>query len=196
MDDIKTYSRLPIPKDSAWERNTFWRKLPSWLKEFLTGCNNLIKWAPTIWKQRDWDDAFIFDVLQKKIEFQRKELVSANRHMNIDRDNRDMTLALNLLERVREEHYQLECMDYWNDDISFEDVPNKPDSKSFKIITTGERFDEYLKKYSSSVRVVIEKRGVIEDKKTLCLEVSYYNHNKANKLLFRVLEERLPYWWD
>ena len=69
MDDIKTYSRLPIPKDSAWERNTFWRKLPSWLKEFLTGCNNLIKWAPTIWKQRDWDDAFIFDVLQKIYTF-------------------------------------------------------------------------------------------------------------------------------
>jgi hypothetical protein len=151
---------------------------------------------PTIYHDRDWDGDFILKILQKKIEFQRKELVSANRHMNIDRDNRDMTLALNLLERVREEHYQLECMDYWNDDISFEDVPNKPDSKSIEIKTTDERFDDYLNKYPSSVRVVIKKHGVIEDKKTLCLEVSYYNHNKANKLLFRVLEERLPYWWD
>jgi hypothetical protein len=44
--------------------------------------------------------------------------------------------------------------------------------------------------------VVIKKHGVIEDKKTLCLEVSYYNHNKANKLLFRILEERLDQWWD
>ena len=34
------------------------------------------------------------------------------------------------------------------------------------------------------------------DKKTLCLKVSYYNHSKANKLLFRVLEERLVFWWD
>jgi hypothetical protein len=37
---------------------------------------------------------------------------------------------------------------------------------------------------------------VNDDKKTLCLLVSYYNHNKANKLLFRVLEEKLAQWWD
>jgi hypothetical protein len=193
---MKTYKQLPIPKDSDWDRNTLFSKLHWRIRYFLTGCRNLIKWMPTIYHDRDWDGDYILKILQKKIEFQRKKLVSDNRHMNINRDNRDMTLALNLLERVREEHYQLECMDYWNDDISFQDVPNKPDSKSFKIKTTGERFDEYLKKYPSSVRVVIEKRGVIEDKKTLCLEVSYYNHNKANKLLFRILEERLAFWWD
>ena len=193
---MKTYKQLPIPEDSDWDRNTLFSKLNWRIRYFLTGVKNIFKWMPTIYHDRDWDGDFILKILQKKIEFQRKELVSANRHMNIDRDNRDMTLALNLLERVREEHYQLECMDYWNDDISFEDVQNKPDSKSIEIKTTDERFDDYLNKYPSSVRVVIKKHGVIEDKKTLCLEVSYYNHNKANKLLFRILEERLPYWWD
>ena len=193
---MKTYKQLPIPKDSDWDRNTLLSKLHWRIRYFFTGVKNIFKWMPTIYHDRDWDGDFILKILQKKIEFQRKELVSANRHMNIDRDNRDMTLALNLLERVREEHYQLECMDYWNDDISFEDVQNKPDSKSIEIKTTDERFDDYLNKYPSSVRVVIKKHGVIEDKKTLCLEVSYYNHNKANKLLFRILEERLPHWWD
>jgi len=107
-----------------------------------------------------------------------------------------MTLALNLLERVREEHYQLECMDYWDNIISFEDVPGKPELKSIEIETKTERFDEYLNKYPSSVRAVIKERGLNDDKKTLCLLVSYYNHNKANKLLFRVLEEKLAQWWD
>jgi len=193
---MKTYKQLPIPKDSDWDRNTLLSKLHWRIRYFFTGVKNIFKWMPTIYHDRDWDGDFILKILQKKIEFQRKELVSDNRHMNIDRDNRDMTLALNLLERVREGYYELECMDYWNDDISFEDVQNKPDSKSIEIKTTDERFDDYLNKYPSSVRVVIKKHGVIEDKKTLCLEVSYYNHNKANKLLFRILEERLPYWWD
>jgi hypothetical protein len=151
---------------------------------------------PTIYHERDWDGNFILKILQKKIEFQRKELVNANRHMDIDRDNRYMTLALNLLERVMEEHYQLECMDYWDTNISFEDVPDKPDLKSIEIEITGERFDEYLNKYPSSVRDVIKKNGEQVDKKRLCLLVSYHNHNKANKLLFRVLEERLAQWWD
>ena len=60
----------------------------------------------------------------------------------------------------------------------------------------GKQFDEYLNKYPSSVRAITKEYGVIEDKKTLCLKVSYYNHSKANKLLFRVLEEKLAQWWD
>jgi hypothetical protein len=193
---MKTYKQLPVPKDTAWSRNTLYGKLHWRIRYVITGVKNIFKWMPTIYHDRDWDGDFILKILQKKIEFQRKELVNANRHTDIDRDNRDMTLALNLLERVREDHYRLECTDYWDDDISFEDVPNKPNSKSIKIETTSERFDEYLNKYSSSVRAITKEHGVIEDKKTLCLRVSYYNHNKANKLLFRVLEEKLSYWWD
>jgi hypothetical protein len=149
-----------------------------------------------LYHDRDWDGNYILKILQKKIEFQRKELVNANRHVDVDRDNRYMTLALNLLERVREEHYSLECMDYWHDTISFEDVPDNKNLKSIEIETSAERFDEYLNKYPSSVRAIIKEHGFIEDKKTLCLRVSYYNHNKANKLLFRVLEEKLAQWWD
>lgn len=193
---MKTYKQLPIPEDSAWSRNTLFSRLHWRIKYFLTGVKNIFKWMPTIYHDRDWDGNFILKILQKKIEFQRKELVNANRYMGIDRDNRYMTLALNLLERVMEEHYRLECVDYWVTNISFEDVPDNPDLKSIEIETKNERFDEYLHKYPSSVRAVIKKHGEQDDKKRLCLLVSYYNHNKANKLLFRVLEERLDQWWD
>lgn len=195
MDDIRTYSRLRIPKDSAWERNTFWRKLPSWLKEFLTGCNNLIKWAPTIWKQRDWDDAFIFDVLQKKIEFQRKELVSANRHTRIDADNRDMTIVLNLLERVRNEYYGMEYLDYRETKLRFEDVKDNPKRKRVEIDIIWEEDDKFLSKYPSTVRKVMKDKPDI-NKSDLCHLVSRYNEEKANDLLFRILRERMRWWWD
>lgn len=193
---MKTYSKLPIPKDSAWDRNTLFRKLHWRIRYFLTGCRNLIEWAPTIYHDRGWDDSFILKILQKKIEFQRKQLVDANRHTRIDIDNRDMTLVLNLLERVREEYYQMECMDYWESDIVFEKIPNDSSRKSVDIVDKWEKFDEFLSKYPSSVRAVIKVHGQQDDKKRLCLLVSYYNHNKANKLLFRILEERLSYWWD
>jgi len=193
---MKTYKQLSIPEDSAWSRNTLYSKLHWRIKYFLEGVKNIIRWIPTLYHDRDWDGYYILKILQKKIEFQRKELVNANRHMDIDRDNRDMTLALNLLERVRQEHYSLECMDYWHDTISFEDVPDNKNLKSIEVETKTERFDEYLNKYPSSVRATIKEHGLQDDKKRLCLMVSYYNHNKANKLLFRVLEERLNQWWD
>lgn len=193
---MKTYSKLPVPKDSAWDRNTLFGKLHWRIRYFLTGCRNLIKWAPTIYHDRGWDDSFILKILQKKIEFQRKQLVDANRHTRIDIDNRDMTLVLNLLERVREEYYQMECMDYWDNDMIFKDVDGKPGFKSVDFEEKWEKCDKYLSKYPSSIRAVIKEHGEQDDKKRLCLLVSYYNHNKANKLLFRVLEERLAFWWD
>ena len=193
---MKTYNQLPIPEDSAWERITLYGRLHWRIRNFLTSCHNLIKWFPTIWNDRDWDGHYILKILQKKIEFQRKELVNANRHTRIESDNRDMTLALNLIERVKEEYYSLECMDYWDSEIVFDDVPENPELKSIEVNTTAERYDEYLSKYPSSVRALTKEHGEELDKQRLCLMVSYYNHKKANKLLFRILEERLAYWWD
>ena len=193
---MKKYKQLPIPEDSAWERTTLFGMLHWRIRNFLTSCNNLIKWLPTIWYDRDWDGHFILKILQKKIEFQRKELVNANRHTRIESDNRDMTLALNLLERVKEEYYNLECMDYWDNDMIFNEVPDNPELKSIDFEEKWEKYDEFLTKYPSSVRAVVKEHGEQDDKKRLCLLVSHYNHNKANKLLFRILGERLAYWWD
>ena len=193
---MKTYKPLLIPKDSAWERTTLFDRLHWRIRYFLTGCRNLIKWAPTIYHDRDWDAHFILKMLQKKIEFQREELVNANRHMRIELYNRDMTLVLNLLERVREEYYNLECMDYWESDIIFNDISNSGGHKLADIVEKWEKYDEFLLKYSSSVRAVIKEHGEQDDKQRLCLMVSRYNHKKANKLLFRILEERLTFWWD
>ena len=87
-------------------------------------------------------------------------------------------------------------MDYWDNDMTFNDVPDKPGSKLIDFEEKWEKCDEYLLKYPSSVRGVIKEHGDQDDKKRLCLMVSHYNHKKANKLLFRVLEERLAFWWD
>jgi hypothetical protein len=154
---MKTYKQLPIPEDSAWERIRLFDRLHWKIRYFLTGCRNLIKWAPTIYHDRGWDGNYILYILQKKIEYQREYLVSENRHTRINIDNRDMTLVLNLIERVREEHYQLECIDYWD----------------FEIIFNNERYDEFLSKYPSSVRGVVKEHGEQNDKQRLCMLVSY-----------------------
>ena len=192
---MKTYAKLPIPKDSAWERKSIWRKLPLWLKTFLTGCNNLIKWTPTIWKQRDWDDSFIFDILQKKIEFQRKELVLSNRHTRINIDNRDMTIVLNLIEKVRNEYYATEYLDYRETKFRFEDIEGRPQYKSLELDVVWEDDDTFLYKYPSTIRKVIKDKPGL-NKSDLCFWVAQYNQEKAHNLLFKILKERMRWWWD
>lgn len=191
---MKNYKKLIIPEDSAWDRNSVWKSLHWRIRNFLIGCKNIIKWSPTLFKDRDWDQYHIYTILQKKIEFQRKEIVYANRSTRVWQDNRDMTIILNLLERVKDGYYEGEHTDYY--EMKVETIPvDGTNLKEMKFDVISERYDEYLNKYKSSVRKVLKKEGEL-DKDTLCMLVARHNQEKARKLLFNILNERIEGWWD
>ena len=192
---MKTYKPLKIPKDSAWERKSIKRYFPSFIDSFFTGIKNVIRWIPTIYKDRNWDDSYIFTILQKKIELQREELVNANRHTRIATDNRDMTIVLNLIERIKTEFYESEYLDYEESKLVFSEIPGKYNSKGFDIDIISDRYDDFIKKYPSTVRKILKLKPNI-DKRTLCHYISMYNQQKAQDLLFRILNERIRWWWD
>lgn len=192
---MKTYKPLKIPKDSAWERKSLKRYFPSFVDSFFTGIKNIIRWIPTLYKDRNWDDSYIFTILQKKIELQREELVNANRHTRITTDNRDMTIVLNLIERIKTEFYEIEYLDYEESKIVFSEIPGKHNSKGFDIDVISNRYDDFINKYPSTVRKILKLKPNI-DKRTLCHYISMYNQQKAQDLLFRILNERIRWWWD
>ena len=196
---MKNYNKLPIPEDSAWDRKGvstwIWRNLHWRIRSFLTGCKNIIRWIPTLYKDKDWDDWHIYTILQKKIEFQRKEIIYANRHMQVDRDNRDMTIALNLIERVKEDYYGIEYLDYSETKFRFEPIEGGRERYSMEQDVISENYNDYLKKYPSSVRKVSKQKPDL-NKKDLCFYVAKHNEEKAHDLLHRVLKERMRRWWD
>jgi hypothetical protein len=196
---MKNYKKLIIPKDSVWDRKTLSarirRNLHWRIRYFIGGCKNILRWVPTLYKDKDWDDWYIFTILQKKIEFQRKEIIYANRHMDVDRDNRDMTIVLNLIERVKEQYYETEYLDYEDSDITFKPVDGNEKLKSVDVEVLSETYNDFLKKYPSSVREVLKKHPNIS-KRDLCHFVSQHNQEKAHNLLFKILKERMRWWWD
>ena len=40
-------------------------------KEFKRGVKSLWKWLPVIWKDRHWDDVYIYNILLHKLKLQR-----------------------------------------------------------------------------------------------------------------------------
>ena len=196
---MKTYKLLTIPKDSVWDRKTLsariWRILPLGIRLFLTGCKNVIRWSPTIFKDRDWDDWYIYNILQKKIEFQRQEIIYANRHMQVDRDNRDMTIVLNLIERVKEDYYGIEYLDYSESKFRFEPIDGDDKYYTMEEDIISENYDNYIKKYPSSVRRVLKEKPDL-NKKDLCFWVAKHNEEKAHDLLHKILKEKMRRWWD
>ena len=174
---MKQYTKLPIPKDTAWDRFRWGRYIHWRIRYFFQGVWNIIRWMPTIYHDRDWDHTYITQMLQKKIEFQRAHLVSANRHVNIDRDNYWMTVVLNLLEREHHSYYEMEKYDYvvMGDELFSE----------YK----SENLDEYISKYPSTARTVKKKHAGLTDKDRVSHLLCYYRQEKAHRLIFRILEE-------
>jgi hypothetical protein len=113
-----------------------------------------------------------------------------------------MTLSLNLINKVKDEEYTTEYFDYIDKDFSFDKI-DKVDQNGgnlYEMNTTviSDNTEEYVKKNPSKVRILSKKfpnfaEKTNEDKAML---ISRHKHDQAKKLLFRIIETKIEYWWD
>ena len=86
-------------------------------------------------------------------------------------------------------------MDYEDSNFNFEPIEDNDELHRLKIDILSEKYDEYLKKYPSSVREVLKTQPNV-NRRDLCYYVSQHNQEKAHNLLFKILKERMRWWWD
>lgn len=194
---MTTYKKLEIPKDTAWERRSWKRWCPTWIKEVVYGVHNLIRWAPVIYRDRDWDDYYLMKVIQTKTLYMRNHLVADNRSEKTERVNRWTTVLLNLIERENDEFYACEYMDYYESNHEFVPIPDKQNRFELKSEITEERFDDYLNKYRRKAKLVLKQnRNLSQNKMRWCMEVARLNQSQCRRLLFDILKNRSSEWWD
>lgn len=197
---MKQYKQLPIPKDSAWDRTNWWkRNRPIWLQQIIEGITNIIKWIPTIYHDKNYDHCYIFEILKFKLIQQRKYLVEANRHTSIPEVNKYITLCLNLIERIQEDYYGMEYMDYHKKEYNWLDIEDKPDLKQLEIENKSENYDDYFKLYPNTFRKILKvgnKHYNEWDRETQAMELSRVNQKRCQDLLFKILNEKINYFWD
>jgi len=137
------------------EYNEWYWKLYRWVrwelpyqhKYIKNGVQNLYKWFWVIWKDRDWDHHYIFQVLKFKLEKQAKHLVKYGSHENAERDAELMMTCVKLINKIQNEEY----------------------------------YDELYK---------------LDEKSPEALQAVIDKHEKAKRLLFYILHERIERWWD
>lgn len=243
---MRKFEKHSIPKNSVWDRKSYdpikwlynlkeeqpeflenyffepYFSIKNWLRYFFDFLRKMIKWIPIIWKDRDYDDYFIFEILKQKILQQRNYLVSNNRHTNIEKDNYWMTVCLNLIEMIQENHYELEYFDYEKSKIKFVETEELSKDEKDSIVEkygnqklyTLEReyeFDdttEYIDKYPLDRDKMINHYKIRENldlsdyatnqsnRNKLCLYMSNFRHRKAIRVLFLVMSEKIENWWD
>lgn len=172
-------------------------------KNLVQGIKNIIRWFPTIWNDRDWEHGFILELMMKKIEFQAKYIGDKDRHTSAKRDAEIMMTCVRLMEKLKDEYYESEYSDYHDSDYNWIDS-DKPGYSQLDIVEKSENFDEYFKKYPSTMRKVLSNPKAFDyiqedykDKKsTLAMLMSRENHNKARRILFTLMERNIEKWWD
>lgn len=168
-----------------WKARFFYR-------DFTYGIKNLIKWFPVIWKDRDWDDHYIWEILKFKITNQAEYIGGRDIHTRAKRDSEIMMTCVRLMEKVQSEYYSMEYMDYEESEFKFVDS-DKIGVKKLEIEQISENFDDYFKKYPRLYKQMVNK---FPDKSELVRFMSYENHNRANRILFKLMEQNITRWWD
>jgi hypothetical protein len=171
-------------------------------KDIIKGIKNLWKWFPLVWKDRDWDRHFIFEALKFKIENTAKYIRKHDRYIGAERDAEIMMTCVRLIEKIQEQFYDLEPSDY--EKQRFYTIPKEDsDLVELKIESISENFSEYFNKYPN-----VYRRALISSKdkkkwyytevsdRTLAMWMGHYNHNRARRILFAIMERNIEEWWD
>ena len=80
-------------------------KIKNFYYDVKYGIENLIKWVPIIWKDRDYDWNYIFYILEAKLKKHLKRLENIQLYVNQEKDVKIIRICLKLINRITEENY-------------------------------------------------------------------------------------------
>jgi hypothetical protein len=171
-------------------------------KMFRTSIKNLIYWFPVIWKDRNWDSHYIFEIMIHKLKAQSKYIGGRDNHIRAKRDAEIMTTCVRLMKTIQDEKYSSEYSDYHKTKRWFEDLEDKPGYYYWESRLLEENFDDYFKKYPLIHKRVLDGEGAFnregreDNKQIIAMNIGRINHDRARKLLFKIMEENIERWWD
>jgi hypothetical protein len=163
------------------------KKIWHFFRSIKYGIQNLIKWFPVIWQDRDWDHWFIFKIFHFKLKevenFQRKYGNSITHEKIADQ----IKLAVLLLDRLVKDEYLENVL--------------KPHEKKWgdseMIFTPIKGNEEY-----SSLDLKVEKANTKEEIDQESKErTRLYDHERKLReqdldILFKHMRKYIEGWWD
>lgn len=119
------------------------------IRQFISRLHNIYRWIPILWKDRDWDHYYIFEILKTKLKFQSEYFQSLGHLEKSKYYAEQMITCINLIDKVQNEYY-------------IDELLMKKD-----LNLTDEQMSDAMEK-----------------------------HDRAKRILFKILEENIEKWWD
>ena len=171
-------------------------------RNFKIGIKNLIYWFPIIWKDRNWDSHYTFEIMMHKIKAQSKYIGERDIHTRAKRDAEVMMTCVRLMKLIQDEFYSSEYSDYHKTKHWFEPCEDTGGCSTWESKELNENFDDYFKKYPLIYKRVLAGEGPFQplesgdSKVRVAMNIAHINHDRARKLLFKIMEQDIEKWWD
>lgn len=170
-------------------RRIFWS-----IESFFNRVKNLWRWLPVIWKDQDYDDHFIVEILIKKLEHTRDFFLSDKTHIaQAEKVAAEIQEAINRLHQTRDsfEFYEspaIELLEQKWGKTTFTSVPYSYDNKgnvlSYEMVSktekvnTEEEKEQYLKEFRKALKEARKQ----------------YLIDKINT--YKYVAKKIDSWWD
>jgi len=160
------------------EYNEWYWKLYRWWKweakhfhrDIAQGFRNLWKWFPIVWRDRDWDNHFIFEALKFKLKNTADYFEEKQRFVGWEDEVKYIRICEKLITRIQNDYYQMEYLD-----------------------------EKYINQYPRTKEKVLSSdkyKTYLHTNNGIALAIGIERHLKARKLLFKIMERRIEAWWD
>ena len=190
---------MELKKLNPWRRFLlFWEfEYRYYPRNFISGVKNLIKWGPIIWKDRDWDDSFFFDILKFKISNMAESHGKTMPYVGWERNVEIMKTIVRLIEKFQSEHYLHEYFSYVDDEHSFVKIEGT-DFFEMKTVNLRDDLDQYFAKYPLLKNRATKHSYYRTNPSAASLGISMgmVQHDRAKRLIFELLNRNIEKWWE
>lgn len=165
-----------------FEEVSFWlSSIPIEIRRIIKGIKNIIRWAPIIYKDRDWDYTYFYDILEFKLKSIADSIEKNQHHEGYEIHVANIREAIRLIEVLRSEKYYDEVWEYY---------PNEFEEN------LDAHFAKYPKEYKEVLKGWKPKEGEVFGKLTISYRISQMLHERDKAKLFDILRKDIECWWD
>lgn len=174
-----------------------WKYLPHDIK---VGLKNLIKWFKIIWKDRDYDHYFLFEMIKYKLLFMQDYHASRKFYVGWENNVKWMQICIRLIDKIQNGTYKIEYQNYVESEFTFNPIEGS-DNKLLGIKILEENLDDYFKIYKREFEKIKKDNPQLdlnkpEGKKYLALLLGLNISEKSKRLLFDILNWKIKDFWD
>jgi hypothetical protein len=179
--DIEDYW-FPLDDILQWFENK-----RTFIRDIKIGIKNLINWFPVIWKDRYWDNYFLYEILRFKISDMEKNIRKNGMHLRAEHDANKMKLCVNLLDRLIDDDYMGNALKHhdikWGEgEFEFTPVDGRNGLSSLDITRPN-------------VKTPKDEKQEIKEWKE-CIVRSDSIQVQDLELLFKTMTKHVRSWWD